>query len=34
MNDGFALGAYEDVTGAVYFRLLLSRWRQLLQSAE
>lgn len=32
MNDGFSLGAYEDVPKEVYFGLLLSRWRQLADS--
>lgn len=30
VNDGYALGAYEDVSSEVYFDLLLSRWQQLL----
>jgi hypothetical protein len=32
MNDGYSIGAYEDVPKEVYFGLLLSRWRQLTDS--
>jgi hypothetical protein len=31
MNDGYSIGAYEDVPPDVYFDLLRARWRQLLQ---
>lgn len=30
MNDGYSIGAYEDVPPDVYFDLVLARWRQLL----
>jgi hypothetical protein len=33
-NDGFSLGAYPKITAAAYADVLLTRWQQLLATAE